>query len=183
MNKQQRQTQRLENRIQTATILGLVVLGFAYPSPTLFAATLQPVEESAIVVHQPDVELANPFKLGLPRSIATKMAQFRMYRNMLENDDMSRLDPSVVIEMQFKLESVRDHIVAVLPIYDLTEDASMYLAVALAEDPAQHVTRHARTFGLIRQLMSRPMSKVNKAFVSQLKGYLVNQISQVNKAS
>jgi len=183
MNKQARQTQRRENRIQTAAILGLVVAGFAYPSPAVFAATLEPVEEAAIVIHQPSVELANPFKLGLPRSIATKMAQFRMYRNMLANDDMSRLDPSVVTEMQFKLESVRDHLVAVLPIYDLTENASVYLAVALAEDPAQNRTRHARTFGLIRELMSRPMSKSNLTFVSQLKGYLTNQISQVNKAS
>jgi len=183
MNKQQRQTQRRENRIQAAAILGLVVVGFAYPSPTLFAATLEPVEESAIVIHQPRVELANPFKLGLPRSIATKMAQFRMYRNMLDNDDMSRLDPSVVKEMQFKLENVRDHIVAVLPIYDLTENASVYLAVALAEDPAQNKTRHARTFGLIRKLMSRPMSKANLTFVSQLKGYLASQIAQANQAS
>ena len=175
-NQERRQQALRESTVQKAVIFGLVVLGFVCPSPDAIAATVKPVVEQNIVVHKPTLELANPFKLGLPRYVAKKMAQFRTYRSMLANDDMSRLEDSVVRDLERKLESTRSYTLSVLPLYDLTEDASMYLAVAMAEDPAQSEIGHAGTFSLIRGLLNRPMSATNKSFVIQLRRYVANQV-------
>ena len=175
-NQERRQQARRESTIQKAAIFGLVVLGFVCPTPNALAATLEPVAKETIVVHKPNIELANPFKLGLPRYVAKKMAQFRSYRSMLANDDMSRLEESVVRDLERKLENTRAYTLSVLPLYDLTEDASMYLAVAMAEDPAQNEIGHAGTFSLIRGLLDRPMSQTNKSFVIKLRRYVANQV-------
>jgi hypothetical protein len=176
MTKQERPAKTVrDTRRCNAALFGLIVIGFVCPAPSAFAASVEPVSEQSIVVHQPNANLANPFKLGLPRYMATKLARFNTYRSMLANDDMSRLNDSVVRELQAKVDSARNYIISTLPLYDLTEDASMYLAVAMSEDPAQNEIGHAGTFSLIRELLSRPMSKTNENFVRQLRGYLANQ--------
>ena len=179
-SREERQKKLREERIQTAIIFGLVIMGFLAPMPKALAADIQSIDDADIVLHQPGVELPNPFKLGLPRNLATKLAQYRLYREMLAEAVANKTDVQAI---EVKLNNARTYAIASLPNYDLTEDASIYLALALSEDPAQSRSRYAKALGLIRQLGQRPMSTENKQFISQLKSYIIDRIAKENLKS
>jgi hypothetical protein len=182
-SREERQEKRREERIQTAIIFGLIIMGFLAPMPKALAADIQSINDADIVLHQPEVELPNPYKLGLPRNLATKLAQYRLYREMLAEASTKSTDMQTIDGIKVKLQNARSYAIASLPNYDLTEDASIYLALALSEDPAQSRSRYAKALSLIRQLGQRPMSTENQQFISQLKSYIIDRIAKENLKS
>ena len=182
-SREERQEKLREARIQNAIIFALIVIGFLAPMPKALAADIQRINDMDIVLHQPEVELPNPFKLGLPRNVATKLAQYRLYREMLVEAAAKNIEVQTTDEIKVKLENARSYAIASLPNYDLTEDANIYLALALSEDPAQSRSRYAKALGLIRQLRQRPMSTENKQFIDQLKSYIIDRIAKENLKS
>ena len=182
-SREERQKKLREERIQTAIIVSLVIMGFLAPMPKALAADIHSINDADIVLHQPEVELPNPFKLGLPRNVATKLAQYRLYREMLADTAANNIEVQNIEDIKVKLQNARSYAIASLPNYDLTENANIYLALALSEDPAQSRSRYAKALGLIRQLGQRPMSAENKQFISQLKSYIIDRIAKENLKS
>jgi hypothetical protein len=167
-----------DQRIRGVVIVGLVLLGFLVPLPKAMAGTIEAVTDQSIVMQQPEVQLANPFVFGLPRNVATKLAKYRLYRAMLAEAIGENIENSVREEIQAKLGTARRLTISSLPHYELTEDASIYYALALVEDPEQSRSRYAKALGVIRELMSRPMSRDNEKFIGQLKSYIMDRISK-----
>jgi hypothetical protein len=166
-----------DQRIRGLVIVGLVILGFLVPLPKAMAGTIEAVTDQSIVIEQPEVELANPYVLGLPRNVATKLAKYRLYRAMLAEAINENIEMSVRDEIRSKLVIARRSTLSSLPHYDLTEDASIYYALALVEDPEQSRSHYAKALGVIRDLMSRPMSRDNEQFIGQLKSFIMDRIS------
>jgi len=182
-SREERQKKLREERTQTAIIFGLVIMGFLAPMPKALAADIQSIDDADIVLHQPELELPNPYKLGLPRNLATKLAQYRLYRELLAEAVANSTDAQTIEGIEVKLQNARSYAIASLPNYDLTEDANIYLALALSEDPAQSRSRYAKALGLIRKLGQRPMSTENKQFINQLKSYIIDRIAKENLKS